>query len=100
LSPMMLRDASLTDSYKAFRHIETLFVQGRNLHLAGLLLVIQGLFTFRQPIAGLQGTDFYPGQIKFPHVETPYSFAYFVRNIVRVDPALGRFTQEIDSESC
>ena len=25
--------------YKAFRHVETLFVQGRNLYLAGLLLV-------------------------------------------------------------
>ena len=51
--------------YKAFRHVETLFVQGRNLYLAGLILVLQGLFTFRQPIAGLQGTDFYLGRIKF-----------------------------------
>ena len=25
--------------YKVFRHVETLFVQGRNLYLAGLLLV-------------------------------------------------------------
>ena len=38
---------------KAFRHVQTLFVHGRNLYLAGLLLVIQRLFTFRQPIAGL-----------------------------------------------
>ena len=38
------------------------------MYLAGLLLVIQGLFTFRQPIAGLQGTDFYLGRIKFLHV--------------------------------
>ena len=45
-------------SNKAFWHVETLFVQG-NLYLAGLLLVIQGLFTFRQPIASLLGTDFY-----------------------------------------
>ena len=45
-------------NYKAFRHIETLFVQGINLYLTGLLLVTQVLFTFRQPIAGLQGTDF------------------------------------------
>ena len=58
---------------KTFRHVDTLFVQGRNLYLAGLLLVIQGLFTFRQPIAGLQGTDFYLGRIKFLHVERPYS---------------------------
>ena len=28
------------------------------------LMVIQGLLTFRQPIAGLQGTDFYLGQKK------------------------------------
>ena len=41
--------------------------------LAGLLLVIQGLFTSRQRIAGLQGTDFYFEQIKFIHVERPYS---------------------------
>ena len=59
-------------NYKAFRHVETLFVQGRNLYLADLLLVIQGLFTFRQPIAGLQGTDFYLGRINFLHVERPY----------------------------
>ena len=26
-------------TYKAFRHVETLFVQGRNLYLAGLQLV-------------------------------------------------------------
>ena len=48
-----------TELYKAFRHVEPLFVQGRNLYPAGLLLVLQGLLTFRQPIAGLQGTDFY-----------------------------------------
>ena len=29
------------------------------LYQAGLPLVMQGLFTFRQPIAGLQGTGFY-----------------------------------------
>ena len=45
-------------SYKSFRHVETLFVLGRNLYLAGLLLVIQGLFTFSQSITSLQGTDF------------------------------------------
>ena len=49
--------------YKAFRHVETLFVQGRNLYLSSLLLDAQGLFTFRQPIARLQGTDFYLGLI-------------------------------------
>ena len=53
--------ALFLDLYKAFRHVETLFIKGRNLHLAGLLLVILGLFTFRQPIAGLQGTGFYLG---------------------------------------
>ena len=57
--------------YKPFRHVETLFVQDRNLNLAGLQLVIQGLFTFRQTIAGLQDTDFYLGRIKFLHVERP-----------------------------
>ena len=57
---------------KAFRHVETLFVQGRNLYLAGLLLVTQDLFTFRQPIADLQGSDIYLGRIKFLHVERPY----------------------------
>ena len=46
--------------YKVFRHVETSFVQGRNLYLAGLLLVIQGLFTFRKPIPGLLGTRFLP----------------------------------------
>ena len=52
--------------------MQTLLVQGRNLYLAGLLLALQGLFTFRQPIAGLQETDFYLGRIKFLHVEKPY----------------------------
>ena len=33
---------------------------GRNLYLAGLLLVIQGLFTFSKPIAGVLGTRFLP----------------------------------------
>ena len=63
--------------YKAFRHVETLFVQGRNLNLA--LLVIKRLFTFRQPIpiAGLQGTDFYLGRIKFIHIERPYSVMFY-----------------------
>ena len=58
---------------KGFRHVETLFFQGRNLYLAGLLLVMQGLFTFRQPIAGLQVTSFYLGGTKCLHVERPYS---------------------------
>ena len=58
--------------YEAFRHVETLFVQGRNLYLAGLLLDIQGLFTFRQPIVSLQGTDLYLERIKFLHVERLY----------------------------
>ena len=58
--------------FKAFRHVETLFVQGRNLYLAGLLLVVHGLSTFRQTIAGLQGPEFYLGRIKFIQVEWPY----------------------------
>ena len=62
---------------KVFRHVETLFVQGRNLYLAGLLLIVQGLFTSRQPIAGLQGTGFYLGRIKFPDVERPYSWCHY-----------------------
>ena len=47
--------------YKAFRRVETLFIQGRNLYLAGLLLVKQGLFTFHQPMAGLQDVGLYLG---------------------------------------
>jgi len=39
-------------------------------------LVIQGLFTFRQSIAGLKGTDFYLGQIKFLRVERPYTIVF------------------------
>ena len=58
---------------KVFRHVEILFIQGIHLYLAGLLLVMQGLFTFRQPIASLQGTDFYLGRIMFLHVERPYT---------------------------
>ena len=58
--------------YKAFRHVETLLIQSRNLYLAGLPLVIQALFTLRQPVAGLQGTGFYLGRIEFLHVERPY----------------------------
>ena len=65
----------LTEIYKAFRHVETLFFQGRNLYLAGMLLVVQVLFTFRQPIAGLQGRGFYLGWIKFVHVKRHYSSA-------------------------
>ena len=56
---------------KAFQRVETLFVQGRNLYLAGVLLVKQNLFTFCQLIVGLQSTDFYLGRIKFLHVERP-----------------------------
>ena len=52
-----LLSRTIGGSNKVFRHVETSFVQGRNLYLVGLLLVIQGLFTFRQPIAGLQSTD-------------------------------------------
>ena len=32
--------------YKPFRHVETLFVQDRNLNLAGLQLVIAGFIYF------------------------------------------------------
>ena len=32
-------ELTIDDCYKAFRYVETLFVQGRNLYLAGLLLV-------------------------------------------------------------
>ena len=75
-SKLSLRQLICQNSFqlinKAFRHVETLFIQGRNLYFVGLLLVIHGLFTFRQLIAGLQGTSFYLGQIKFLHVERPY----------------------------
>ena len=66
-------ETNFRDQNKAFRRVETLFVQGRNLYLAGLLLVVQGLFTFRQPIADLQGTSFYLGRINFLHVKRPYN---------------------------
>jgi len=45
---------------KAFRHVETLFVQGRNLVPSRPFIGSRGLFTFRQPIAGLLGTRFLP----------------------------------------
>ena len=44
------------------RYVETLSVQG-NLYLASLLLVLQDLFTFHQPIASVQDTGFYFGLI-------------------------------------
>ena len=68
--------------YKAFRRVETLFVQPRYTFVQGTysytffirprytcrnilpsrpVIGYQGLFTFRQPIAGLQGTGFYLG---------------------------------------
>ena len=60
--------------FRAFEVIEvTDGTKGRNMYLAGLLLFIQGLFTFRQPIAGLQGSDFYLGRIKFLRVQRPYT---------------------------
>ena len=67
---------------KVFRHVETLFVQGRNLYPAGLLLVIKGLFTFRQPVAGLQSTDLYLGRIKLLHVERPYTYKLNIKFII------------------
>jgi len=89
--PMMPRDARLSDSftydhssnsslvsynrgYKAFRNVEIYSskVETCTLHACYWLMVIQGLLTFHQPIAGLQGTGFYLGWIKFLYVEMPY----------------------------
>ena len=71
--------------YKAFRHVETLIVKGRNLYLAGLLLVggkwINPVYVL--PIAGLQGTDLYLERIKFVHVERPY-FALTMYQFLKV----------------
>ena len=48
------------DIYKAFRHIETLFVQGRNLVPSMSAISCRGLFTFRQPLASMLCTRFLP----------------------------------------
>ena len=45
---------------EVFRHVGTLIVQGRNLVPSRLVIVWQGLFTFRQLITGLLGTRFLP----------------------------------------
>ena len=47
-------------SNKALLHVETLFVQGRNLLPSMPAIGWRGLFTSRQPIAGLLGTRFLP----------------------------------------
>ena len=57
---------------KAFRHVETLFAQYRNLVPSRPGIGWRGLFTFRQLIGGLQGTGLHLGRIKFLHVEMPY----------------------------
>ena len=44
----------------AFRHVETLFVQGRNLVPSRPAIGWRDLFTLRQPIAGVLGTSFQP----------------------------------------
>ena len=54
---------------KTFRHVETLFVQSRNLVTSRPVIGSQSLFTFHQSIAGLLGT----GLIKFLYVERPYA---------------------------
>ena len=48
--------ADQPSQYKAFQHVETLFVQSRNLVPSRNAIGWQSLFTFRQPIAGLLGT--------------------------------------------
>ena len=52
------------ESNKAFRH-QTLFVHGRYLVPSRPAIGWRGLFTFRQPIAGLRGTKFLPWKSKF-----------------------------------
>ena len=47
-------------NYKAFKHVEILFVQGRNLVPIRPAIGWWGLFTFHQPIPGLLGTRFLP----------------------------------------
>jgi len=46
--------------YEAFRHVETVFVQGKNLVPSRPAIGWQVLFTYRQPIEGLLGTRFPP----------------------------------------
>ena len=48
------------NSNKAFRHAETLFIQGRPLVPNRPAIGGQGLFTLHQPIAGLLGIRFLP----------------------------------------
>ena len=50
--------------YKAFRHVETLLVRGRNLVASRPTIGWRGLFTFHQLIACLLGTKFLPGTNK------------------------------------
>ena len=47
-------------SYKAFRHVETLFVQGIKLVPRRLAIDWRKVNNFCQPIAGLLGTRFIP----------------------------------------
>ena len=64
-SSVLLAEISfLLLAYKAFRHVETLSVQGRNLVPTRLAIGWRGLFTFCQPIASLLGTRFLPWMSK------------------------------------
>ena len=49
---------SASATNKAFQHVETLFVQGRNLVPSRPAISGQDLFTFRPPIADLLGARF------------------------------------------
>ena len=44
-------------------------------------MVIQGLFTFHQPLSGMQSTDLYLGRIKFLHVERPLLGKYIYHEV-------------------
>ena len=72
----VLTVANATRAHKAFWRVETLFIQGRNLVPSRPAIGWWGLFTFRQPIAGLLGIvqGFYLIRIKFLHVKMPYGF--------------------------
>ena len=58
----MLQNRCIDDKYKykAFRHVETLFVQGRKLVLSRPAIGWPKVNKPRQPIAGLLGTSFLP----------------------------------------
>ena len=62
--------------YKAFRRVEIVFVQGRNLVPSRLAIGWWKVNKPRQPIAGLFVQAFYLGLMKFLRVERPYGLRH------------------------